>query len=113
MAYDVTPAPADIILPFFRDAGSYHVPRVGAGRLAGEFPDGTTTVDGVPVAAEVRVLLRTASSATGDGAVVAVVQSAPDGTWLVANLPPGLKFDVVGRKSGHNDVIVANVSPEV
>ena len=37
MPYDVIPLSADIILPFFRDTGRYHVPRTGAGYLAGEF----------------------------------------------------------------------------
>ena len=113
MAYDVLPPPADIILPFFRDVETYHVPLTGPGRLAGEFPDGITTVEGVPVSAEVRVLLRRPSGKLGDGAVVAVVQSAADGTWEVTGLPEGFTFDVVGRKNNHNDVIVANITPEV
>lgn len=83
----------------------------GNGYLAGEFPGGTTTVEGAPVSATVRVLLRTESGHAGDGAVVAEVQSAPDGTWRVDGLPTGLKYDVVGRKNGHNDVIMANVTP--
>lgn len=84
----------------------------GAGFLAGEFPDGITTVEGAPVTATVRVLYRPDSGDPGDGMVVAEVQSAPDGTWRVDGLNPALKYDVVGRKNGHNDVIVANVSPE-
>lgn len=113
MAYDVLPPAANVLLPFFRDTVEYHVPLSGAGRLAGDFPDGITTVDSVPVPAEVRILLRTASGAVGDGAVVAVVQSAPDGTWEVLGLPPGFKYDVVGRKAGENDVIMADITPVV
>lgn len=113
MVYDVLPPAANVLLPFFRDTVEYHVPLSGAGRLAGDFPDGTTTVEGVPVAAEVRVLLRRASGAVGDGAVVAVVQSAPDGTWEITGLPPGFKYDVVGRKAGENDVIMADITPDV
>ena len=113
MAYDVLPPAANVLLPFFRDTVEYHVPLSGAGRLAGDFPDGITTVDSVPIPAEVRILLRTASGAVGDGAVVAVVQSAPDGTWEVLGLPEGFTYDVVGRKNNFNDVIVANVTPEV
>ena len=113
MAYDVLPPPADIILPFFRDVEAYHVPLTGPGRLAGEFPDGITTVEGVPVPAEVRVLLRRASGQVGDGAVVAVVQSAADGTWEVTGLPEGFTFDVTARLAGQNDVIMSDITPVV
>lgn len=89
------------------------LPAKGNGYLAGTYPGGITTVDGVPVRATVRVLYRPASGALGDGAVVAEVQSALDGTWRVDGLDPALKFDVVGRKPGFNDVIMANVSPKV
>lgn len=82
----------------------------GDGYLAGTFPDGITTVEGVPVAATVRVLLRSVDPAL-DGVVLAQVKSAPDGTWRVDGLNPALKYDVVGRKDGYNDVIMANVSP--
>lgn len=92
---------------------SVHKERAGTGYLAGEFPDGITTVEGVPVAATVRVLLRTESGHVGDGAVIAEVQSAPDGTWRVDGLNTALRYDVVGRKAGHNDVIMANVTPAV
>ena len=88
-----------------------NLPPSGNGYLAGEFPDGITTVEGVPQTATVRVLYRPVNGAPSDGIVVAEVVSAPDGTWRVDGVNPGLKFDVVGRKSGHNDVIVANVSP--
>lgn len=84
----------------------------GNGYLAGEFPDGVTTVEGVPVGAEVRVLLRSSDPAI-DGSVIDKVKSAPDGTWRADNLSPNLRYDVVGRKDGFNDVIMANVAPEV
>lgn len=87
------------------------VPSPGPGFLAGQFPDGITTVESVPTTATVRVLYRPASGALGDGVVVAEVQSAPDGTWVVHGLDPALKFDVVGRKNGFNDVIMADISP--
>ena len=86
-------------------------PPAGTGYLAGEFPGGITTVGGAPVGATVRVLLRTAGGAPGDGVVVAIKQSAADGTWRVDGLNTSLKYDVVGRKAGFNDVIQANVSP--
>lgn len=86
-------------------------PLAGQGYLAGEFPGGTTTVEGAPVSAAVRILYRPAAGALGDGVVVTEVQSALDGTWRVDGLNPALKYDVVGRKNGHNDVIMANVTP--
>jgi hypothetical protein len=45
--------------------------------------------------------------------LVAKTQSAPDGTWRVDGLNPNLRYDVVGRKDGFNDVIVSNVQPVV
>lgn len=88
-------------------------PSPGNGYLAGEFPDGITTVGGAPVAATVRVLYRPEAGEPGDGVVVAEVQSDPDGTWRVDGLNTALKYDVVGRKSGFNDVIMSNVQPKV
>ena len=83
----------------------------GNGYLAGEFPGGTTTVEGAPVSATVRVLLRTESGHAADGEVVAEVQSAPDGTWIVPDVPVNRLYDVVGRKEGFNDIVVAGVTP--
>lgn len=85
----------------------------GNGYLAGSFPGGITTVDGVPTPATVRVLYRPGPGQPGDGALVAEVQSAADGSWRVDGLDPALKFDVVGRKAWFNDVIMSNVSPKV
>ncbi len=84
--------------------------RSGAGYLSGSFPDGVTSVDGAPVAATVRVLVRSPGK-QADGFVVVETQSLADGTWLVDGLPTRLKYDVIGRKNGFNDVIMANVSP--
>lgn len=83
----------------------------GSGYLSGEFPIGITTVEGVPVTATVRVLIRSSTSRYSDGVVVAEVQSAPDGSWLVAGLNPKLRYDVIGRLDGFNDVIASNVKP--
>lgn len=88
-------------------------PLPGNGYLAGTYPGGITTVDGVPTRATVRILYRPLSGALGDGAVVAEVLSELDGTWRVDNLNPALRYDVVGRKAGFNDVIMANVKPKV
>lgn len=84
---------------------------VGRGYLAGEAPNGLTTNEGVPCAAEVRVLLRVPPGGDDDGALVAVVKSSAAGAWSVENLNPLLHFDVVARLDGFNDVIVSNVQP--
>lgn len=89
------------------------LPMGGAGYLSGEFPGGTTTVEGVPTQAEVRVLWRGPAGHPSDGVLVAKTQSAPDGTWRVGGLNPNLRYDVVGRKDGFNDVIASNVQPVV
>lgn len=99
--------------PFRREYDSFRLPPGGEGYLAGTFPGGITTVDGAPVAATVRVLYRPGAGLPGDGTVVKQVQSKADGTWRVDGLNPALKFDVVGRKAGFNDVIMANVSPDI
>lgn len=82
----------------------------GNGYLAGEFPAGITTASGVPVSAVVRVMLR-APGDIGDGQVVAEVMSAADGTWRVDGLSTVLRFDVVGRLNGYNDIIMAGITP--
>lgn len=92
---------------------AYVKPPRGNGYIAGTFPSGLTQVNGVPTAATVRVLHRPLSGGFADGVVVAEVESAPDGTYLVEGLDPTLKFDVVGRKDGYADVIVSNVTPKV
>lgn len=92
---------------------SRDLPPRGNGYLAGKYPGGTTTVEGAPQSATVRVLYRPDDGQVGDGAVVASTTSAPDGTWRVDGLDPSLRYDVVGRKGGFNDVIVANVQPVV
>lgn len=85
----------------------------GDGYLAGKFPVGITTVNGVPTTAVVRALWRDPAGGVMDGYVVASTTSAPDGTWLLSGLDPTQKYDIVGRKDGYNDVIMANVSPKV
>lgn len=88
-------------------------PQGGNGYLAGTFPDGITSVEGVPTKAVVRVLYRPEGGQPGDGYVMAEVESAEDGSWRVEGLDPNLYFDVVGRKFGFNDVIVAGVRPSI
>ena len=83
----------------------------GSGFLAGSFPSGLVTVEGVPAEAEVRVLWRSQPGVFGDGVLVATTQSAPDGTWAVTGLSTTMRFDVVARHAGFNDVIMSDVTP--
>lgn len=87
------------------------LPPRGNGYLAGEYPGGTTTVEGAPQSATVRVLYRPTEGQLGDGVVVASTTSAPSGTWFVGGLDHTLHYDVVGRLDGYNDVIMSNVQP--
>lgn len=85
-------------------------PNSGAGYLAGEAPDGITTLRGAPVSAEVRVLLRT--NITGhpnDGLLIASTISAVDGTWRIEGIDPGILVDVVFRLDGYNDILMSSV----
>lgn len=82
----------------------------GAGVLSGVFPDSSTVLDGVPVSASVRVSIRDVGALL-DGLVVGEVQSNQDGSWLIGNLNPYLKYDVCGRLPNSCDVIVSDVSP--
>lgn len=83
----------------------------GQGYLAGGFPDAITRVEGVPAPAEVRVIYRGEQGQLGDGHLVAEQVSGPDGTWLIEGLNPDLKYDVICRHEGYNDMILSNVSP--
>lgn len=87
------------------------LPYAGRGYLAGESPDGLTTIEGVPTDAELRVIYRPAAGAVGDGVIVQRLNSAPDGTWTAWGLNPDLRYDVIARKAGQNDVIMSDVSP--
>jgi hypothetical protein len=88
-------------------------PSGGPGYIAGTYPGGITTLNGVPVSATVRVVYRGSSKRYTDGYLVAEVQSAPDGTYRIDNLNPDLRYDVIGRLSGKDDVISSNITPMV
>lgn len=81
-----------------------------SGYLAGEHPDGLTTLDKDPASATVRALLRD-EGGPNDGCLIAQTQSTQSGEWIISGLNPAKRYDVVGRLEGHNDVIVANVQP--
>lgn len=82
----------------------------GAGEFAGEYPDGITSVEGVPAAADVVVQLR-APGTPFDGLTVTAVSSNVAGVWAVDAVRPGLKYSVVGRKDTQRDVIHSEVVP--
>ncbi len=82
-------------------------PPAGAGYLAGKL----TGADPL-LPASIRILYRHANQGSlGDGYLVAVTTPNAVGEWRVENLNPALKFDVVARREGFNDVITAGVSP--
>lgn len=85
--------------------------RIGAGALGGSSPGGLTTLLSAPVAAQVRVSLRSPTNPNVDGVPLQIVVSAGDGTWEVIDLPSDVTYDVVGRLAAENDVIVADVTP--
>lgn len=82
----------------------------GTGHLAGTYPLGITSVQGVPGPATIRVHIR-AEGSPGDGRLVAQTTSAVDGTWYIGGLNTSLKYDVICRRAGFNDMILSNVSP--
>jgi len=81
----------------------------GVGYLAGEAPDGLTTVVAVPVTATVQVLWRDPD--TDEEHLVASTTSAPDGTWRITGLNHELEYVVRGIKDGWNDVTVVGAVP--
>ena len=86
-------------------------PEKGRGYLAGELP---TTSLGAVTPCEVRALYRPVTNGEiniQDGAVVGFTTSDAQGKWQLLDLDPALKFDVVARLPGFNDVIRSNVSP--
>lgn len=82
------------------------------GHLSGDYPDGITKIDGVPGPAIIRILVRSIDPFI-DGMIVAQTVSGIDGTWRVEGLDSGLRYDVVCRKGGFNDMILSDVSPAV
>lgn len=104
---------AETTFGFKRDYEQVQLPCNGLGYFAGTFPDGITSIKGVPVSAIVRVLLRTPIQGYGDGVVVATMRSGADGTWRIDGLHTHLRYDVVARYAGENDVIMSNVAPAI
>lgn len=80
----------------------------GTGFLAGEFPSGRTTINGVPTSASVKAFYVLES---GEWQLAGQTTSNPDGTWLIGGLNHDLLFNVVGQLDGYNDVVMANIKP--
>lgn len=82
----------------------------------GKPPTGSAILSGklsgpIPLNATIRILYRPEAGALGDGVLVAMVPVDATGSWQVSGLKADLKYDVVARREGYNDVITANVSP--
>lgn len=87
-------------------------PAKGNGHLAGSFPMSLITQGGnLPSQAEIRVLYRPNTGDPGDGILVGTTTCNADGTWQVSDLNENLKFDIVARIPGFNDVLISNVQP--
>ena len=102
------PAPRLRVQAASLSPGTGGPPRKGRGYLAGELP---TTVLGIATPVLVRAIYRPANDALGDGSLTASTISNAQGIWQILDLDPALKFDVVARLDGYNDVIVSNLSP--
>ena len=89
-----------------------HHPPGGTGELRGVYPSALTTVEGVPVSAQVFVRYRANElGGLGDGALVAVTESSPAGEWDVQGVNGSLVYDVFARYPGENDALQTRVSP--
>lgn len=85
--------------------------RSGYHGLAGQYPAGLTSLEGVPTPARVYVRLRAPDHPEIDGALLGATDSAGDGTWYIGGLSPRLKYDVVGRMDNERDVTMSDVTP--
>ena len=84
----------------------------GKGLLSGSFPLGMVTQEGnLPSQSEVRILYRPNTGDPGDGIVVATTTCNADSTWQVSGLNENLKYDIVARIPGFNDVLISDVQP--
>ena len=82
------------------------------GLLSGSFPLSMVTQGGnLPSQAEIRILYRPNTGELGDGVVVATTTCNADGTWQVLGLDENLKYDIVARIPGYNDVLISDVQP--
>lgn len=97
---------------FYLDIDEGQRPQGGDGLLSGSFPLSMLTNEGnLPSQAEIRILYRPNTGDLGDGYVVATTTCNADGTWQVSGLDEDLKFDIVARIPGYNDVLISDVQP--
>lgn len=91
----------------WRPLANRGAPAAGTGYIAGKLSgDASLTL------ATIRILYRHATQgALGDGYLVATVTPDAVGNWRVDGLNTSLKYDIVARRAGYNDVITANVTP--
>lgn len=95
-------------LPYLEQKSTFH----GTAELSSSFPSALTTIEGVPVSAEVLVRYRAAVPGSyGDGLLVAKTVSSPAGEWSIQNLNGALRYDVSARYAGENDALQSNVEP--
>lgn len=111
MAQIICHVSLDIKVRVFNTSTPFIKGMKGRGFLSGSYPDGITSIDGVPTSARVRVFIRSPDKSISDGILVADIMSGVDGTWRVENLPIEYKYDVISSKAGFNDVIVTNITP--
>lgn len=84
----------------------------GNGLLSGSFPLSMITQNGnLPSQSEIRILYRPNTGEPGDGILVGTTTCNADGTWQVSGLDENLKFDIVARIPGYNDVLISDVQP--
>lgn len=83
----------------------------GDGFLAGTFPDGITSVEGVPTSARVRVYWRSETNPPHpmDGVLLGETTSAHDGTWVIEGVNAGLAYTVQAELAGHRNAIAQGV----
>lgn len=88
-------------------------PKQGQGYFSSSFPDYLITVEGRPASGVIRVLLRTPRIPESDGCLVATTTADVAGQWRIDGLDADMRYDVVCRVEGYNDIIFSNVKPKV
>lgn len=87
-------------------------PQRGTGTLSSSFPSALTTVEGIPVSAQVLVRYRAATPGDPmDGVLVAQTTSTAAGEWQINDLDSSLRYDVSARYAGENDALQSDVAP--
>lgn len=95
-----------------RPPESISIPTDGTGELSSQFPGALTTVEGVPVSAQVLVRYRAPEpGGYGDGVLVATTTSSPAGEWELKGINAKHRYDISARYIGENDALQSNVSP--